>query len=331
MKDPALERRTGEWRAAGLRVAEAVLVRTQHSSPRQPGARLRVNEEGGMAGGVSMGCVENDLREHLLALLRGERGPGMVHYGRAFEESLEVGLSCGGEIDVWLRELPDSVPAAPSGRSVRCMRLDERGGEVFWKDGEALPEGMSGLEERLESLWKGGGSWVGVDAGGVRWFLEEVSPSPRVLIVGASPIAVSLCELASRAGWRVGVIDPRREWARAEQFPDAEAVIHEWPEEGLQAAGAGPEDAVAVLAHDAKLDVPALEGALRAGCRYVGLLGSRGTQAARKAELAADGFGEEELARIRGPIGMKELGGVEPAEIAVGILAELIGARRGRL
>ncbi len=331
MKDPALDRRTAEWRAAGLRVAEAVLVRTQHSSPRQPGARLRVDERGEMAGGVSMGCVENDLREHLLALLAGRRGPGMVHYGRAFEESLEVGLSCGGEIDVWLRELPDPPPAEPPGRSVRCMRLDARGGEFFWKDGQPWPEGMAGLEERLGDLWKGGGSWTGVDAGGVQWFLEGVFPAPRVLVVGASPIAVALCGLASRAGWRVEVVDPRREWARAERFPDADAVIHEWPEEGLQAAGAGPDDAVAVLAHDAKLDVPALAAALRAGCAYVGLLGSRGTQAARKAALAAEGFGEEELARIRGPIGMKELGGVEPAEIAVGILAELIAARRGRL
>lgn len=332
MKDAALERLTAEWRAAGERIAEAVLVRTQHSSPRQPGARLRVNGSGRMAGGVSMGCVENDLREHLLALLRGERGAGMVHYGRAFAESLEVGLSCGGEIDVWLRVLPEKVPSAPEGRSVWCLGLEEDGGEFYWKPGEALPEWMQGLEERLEGLFRGGGSWTGVDAGGTRWFLEGVSPEPRVIVVGASPIAVALCALAARAGWRVAVVDPRREWARAERFPDAESVIHEWPEEGLATAGAGPQDAVTVLAHDEKLDIPALAAALRAGCGYVGLLGSAGTQAQRRKTLVEEmGFGEKDVARIRGPIGMKELGGVEPEEIAVGILAELVKFRRGRL
>lgn len=331
MKDAALERATAEWRAAGQPVAEAVLVRTQHSSPRRPGARLRVDGAGRMAGGVSMGCVENDLREHLLALLAGKRGPGMVHYGRAFAESLEVGLSCGGEIDVWLRVLPEEVPSAPAGRSVWCLELGGAGREFYWKPGEAPPAALPGLEERLEALFRAGGSWTGVDAGGTGWFLEGVAPEPRVVVVGASPIAVALSALAARAGWRVAVVDPRREWARAERFPDAEAVIHEWPEEGLATAGAGPADAVAVLAHDEKLDVPALAAALRAGCGYVGLLGSRGTQEARKAALEADGFGPDELSRIRGPIGMKELGGVEPEEIAVGILAELVKFRRGRL
>lgn len=332
MDTTTLDRETKAWREAGLRVAEALLIRTQHSSPRQPGARLRVDERGRMAGGVSMGCVENDLREHLLALLRGEGEPRTVHYGMAFAESLEVGLSCGGEIDVWLRVLPEPLPSAPPGRSVRCIRLDAAGGESFWRPGDAPPDGLPGLEERLERIGRGGGTWTGEDAEGVRWFLEEVAPRPRLIIVGASPIADSLCALAARTGWRVAVIDPRREYARADRFPDAEAVLHEWPGEGLSAAGASPEDAVAVLAHDAKLDVPALAGALRAGCRYVGLLGSAGTQAERRRQLAEEeGLTPEAAARIRGPIGLKGLGGVEPAEIAVSILAELVMHRRGRL
>ncbi len=332
MDTTTLDRETKAWRDAGMRVAEALLIRTQHSSPRMPGARLRVDERGRMAGGVSMGCVENDLREHLLALMRGEGEPRMVHYGVAFGESLEVGLSCGGEIDVWLRVLPEPLLDAPSGRSVRCVRLDVVGGEFFWREGEAQPGGMSGLEEPLERLWKGGGTWTGVDAGGVRWFLEEVAPRPRLFIVGASPIADSLCALAARTGWRVAVVDPRREYARADRFPDAEAVIHEWPEDGLASAGASAEDAVAVLAHDAKLDIPALVGALRAGCRYVGLLGSAGTQAERRRQLVEEeGMDAAAVARIRGPIGLKGLGGVEPAEIAVSILAELVQYRRRRL
>ena len=332
MDTTTLDRETGVWRNAGARVAEALLIRTQHSSPRGPGARLRVDDRGRMAGGVSMGCVENDLREHLLALLRGEGTARTVHYGMAFAESLEVGLSCGGEIDVWLRVLPDPFPVPPPGRSVRCVGLDPAGGEFFWRDGEPEPGGMRGRLERVEGIWKSGGTWTGQDAGGGRWFLEEVAPRPRLIIVGASPIADSLCALATRTGWRVVVVDPRREHARAERFPDAEAVIHKWPEEGLAAAGASTEDAVAVLAHDAKLDVPALVAALRAGCRYVGLLGSAGTQAERRRHLIEEeGVPADAVERIRGPIGLKELGAVEPAEIAVSILAELIRCRRGRL
>ena len=328
MNTTAIDRQTGIWRREGKRVAEALLIRTQHSSPRMPGARLRVNEDGRMTGCVSMGCVENDLREHLLALLRGEREAGICHYGRAFGESLEVGLSCGGEIDVWLRLLPDPLPVVPPGRSVRCVRLDAAGGEWFWHEGDTAPEGLLAA---LQKIRRGGGTWTGRDAAGKEWFLEEVAPPPRLFIVGASPIAESLCTLATVAGWRVAVIDPRREYARAERFPDAAEVIHRWPEEGLAAAGAAAEDAVAVLAHDAKLDLPALAGALRAECRYIGLLGSPGTQAHRRSQLEEEGFAAEEVARIRGPIGLKSLGGVEPAEIAVSILAELIQFRRGKL
>jgi xanthine dehydrogenase accessory factor len=106
-------------------------------------------------------------------------------------------------------------------------------------------------------------------------------------------------------------------------------VVHRWPEEGLAAAGLDAHSYVAVLAHDAKLDVPALAAALRAGARYVGLLGSRRTQADRREALRAAGFAEAQVAAIHGPIGLKAIGALEPAEIAVSILAELIRERRG--
>ena len=310
---------TEEWAKEGTAWAEAVLVKTQHSSPRRPGARLAVAADGRMAGGVSMGCVENDLREHLLGILRGEGEERMVHYGVAFGESLEVGLSCGGEIDVWLRRGGNEEAEPGAGRRVMVMRLAPGGEAGYWREGEAVRPEWAGLEERIRRAAERGGTWCGEG-----WFVQGILPEPRVVITGASPIAVDLCALAARAGWRVEVVDPRRAFAGAERFPDAARVVHEWPEEGLEAVGIGPDDAVAVLAHDGKLDVPALAAALRAGCGYVGLLGSQGTVEARKAALREEGFGEEALGRIRGPIGLKALGGVEPAEIAVSILAELV-------
>jgi len=323
------------WDAAGLASAEAVLVGAQHSSPRQPGARLVVNEKGEVAGAVSMGCVENDLREHLLRLLRGETGPRLLHYGAAFEAVLEVGLSCGGEIDVWIhRHDPESAAwravreLAPTARAVLLTRLAGDSEQILLRPGEAPP--APEMAEKLEELWKRGGAGK-LRAAGERWFAETLAPDPLLLIVGASPIAGELCAMATRTGFRVAVVDPRRDFARAELFPAADRVVHRWPAEGLPEAGLDAHSYVAVLAHDEKLDVPALETALRADCRYVGLLGSAHTREVRHEALRRAGFAPDAIARIRGPIGLKHLGGIEPAEIAVAILAELIMARRGTL
>lgn len=321
------------WDAAGIASAEAILVGAQHSSPRQPGARLAVNAAGQTAGSVSMGCVENDLREHLLGLLREDGAPRRQHYGAAFEPALEVGLSCGGEIDVWLRR-HDPAGAAwqglcarkPDEHALLLTRLAGASEQVLLRPGESPP--FLEMVGPLAELSKRGGTRQIQAADGI-WFAEALVPEPRLLIVGASPIAVALCDLAARTGFRVAIVDPRRDFARIELFAAAERVVHQWPEEGLAAAGLDADSYVAVLAHDAKLDVPALAAALRARCQYLGLLGSRGTQADRLGQLAAAGFAPQELARIRGPIGLKALGALEPAEIAVAILAELIQVRRG--
>jgi xanthine dehydrogenase accessory factor len=323
------------WDTVGLASAEAVLVGVQHSSPRQPGARLVANEKGEAAGAVSMGCVENDLREHLLGLLRGEVAARMIHYGSSFGPVLEVGLTCGGEIDVWIRRHDprsaawrDLCALAPDARAVLLTRLGEESEQVLLNPGDEPPsaEMAAGLEE----LWVRGGTRR-IAVGEESWFAELIAPEPRLLIVGASPIAAALCELAVRTGFRVWIVDPRRDFARPELFPSAQTVVHRWPEEGLAEAGLDTHSFVAVLAHDAKLDVPALAAALRAGARYIGLLGSAGTQADRRGQLAAAGFAPGEVARIRGPIGLKSIGALEPVEIAVSILAELIMARRGKL
>ena len=321
------------WDAAGLRSAEAILVGVQHSSPRQAGARLAVNEKGERVGAVSMGCVESDLHEHLLQLLHGEGPARMIHYGASFGATLEVGLSCGGEIDVWIRRHDPTCTAWKSlgslktdSRALLLTRLNADSTQLFWVQGDPAPS--KEMEEALEFVWMRGGTQK-IMANEQAWFAEMIAPVPLLLIVGASPIAVALCDLASRTGFRVSIIDPRRDFARETLFPAAERVIHAWPEEGLAEAGMDAHSFVAVLAHDAKLDLPALEAALRTSCRYIGLLGSKGTQAKRHEMLAEAGVSPEKLATIHGPIGIKSMGALEPSEIAVSILAELIMVRRG--
>ena len=329
-----------EWERKGLAWAEAILVKAQHSSPLPPGARLFVNEKGEMHGAISMGCVENDVREHLLQVLKSG-DPRLVHYGAANEFSYEVGLSCGGEIDVLLRvQRSDEIWRALAERSpgqaaILLTRVTTPGAgaqRLCRPDGTALGTlGDAQLDRQAaaaaEPLWKSGGHEC-LKLGDTQVFAEHLDSQPALAMVGASPIAVALCRMAAVAGFRVVVVDPRSVYARADLFPDAAQVIHEWPEEGLKAAGINERWFVAVLAHDPKLDLPALATALRRRCRYVGLLGSKVTQEKRRKQLAEMGFTPQELDAIHGPIGLS-FGAIEPAEIAVSILAEMIGCLRG--
>ena len=147
-------------------------------------------------------------------------------------------------------------------------------------------------------------------------------------MVGATEIARSLVGLAGALGYERIVIDARAAFATAERFPDADRLIVDWPEEAFAAIDLGPNDAVAILSHDPKFDEPAIAEAFRRGARYVGAVGSRKTQVDRRRRLSEAGLTDEQLQALHGPIGL-DLGGREPAETALAILAEIVAARRG--
>lgn len=337
---PGYEAQLIDWAKKGIPWAEAILVKAQHSSPLPPGARLALNARGDMTGAISMGCVESDLREHLQAVLT-EGTPRQLHYGAGNDMVLEVGLSCGGEIDVLLRrQEQDEVWKAlerrdPSKPALLLTSLSalSLGRQMLVFSDETSVGGLDtpGLDDAAKReaaiLWDRGGTLC-VKASEMEVFAENLEPAPRLAVVGASPIAAALCRMAACAGFEVAVVDPRRAYARTDLFPEAKQVVHEWPEEGFSALGVDAGWYVAILAHDEKLDVPALAAALRLNCRYVGLLGSRTTQEKRRARLREMAFSEEQMKRIHGPIGLR-FGALEPAEIAVSILAELIAMRRG--
>lgn len=327
------------WANRGIPWAEAILVKAQHSSPLPPGARLAINAQGNMVGAISMGCVENDLKENLLRVLEtGE--PCLRHYGTPGNALIEVGLTCGGEIDVLLcRQALDEVwktiferdPTEPvlviTGIKPPIMgrqRLVFRSGRAVGSLGNAE---LDAAADQASNVLHDRGGYACFKIGETEIFAELWETPPQLAIIGASPIAMTLCHMATQVGFDVAIVDPRKVYARAELFPDAKRVVHEWPEEGLQALGIDDRWYVAVVAHDEKLDVPALSAALRARCRYIGLLGSRTTQSKRREALRKMGFSEAELQRIHGPIGL-ECGALTPPEIAVSILAELISARR---
>lgn len=159
-------------------------------------------------------------------------------------------------------------------------------------------------------------------------FIHVFNPPLRMILVGAVHIAQPLSRMASVAGYDVSVVDPRESFATPERFPNIN-LVHEWPDDGLKLLDPDRRTAVVTLTHDPKLDDPGLHVAIRSEAFYIGSLGSRKTHASRVERLKADGFSDQEIGRINGPVGLP-LGAVSPSEIAVSILAEITGILHGR-
>jgi xanthine dehydrogenase accessory factor len=183
-----------------------------------------------------------------------------------------------------------------------------------------VPSGDSQLERAAADAARIDRSAV-ADADGRTWFLNVCNPPLDLAIVGAVHIAQILARMAHLTGYGVRVIDPRGAFATPDRFPDVSLSL-EWPDEAFAKQPLGSRSALVALGHDPKLDDPALAAALRTTCFYIGALGSKKTHGARLARLGAHGFGDKELARIHGPIGLA-IGARSPAEIAISILAEM--------
>jgi xanthine dehydrogenase accessory factor len=167
-----------------------------------------------------------------------------------------------------------------------------------------------------------------LEAEGARIFVEVHAPAPRLVVVGAVHITVTLARLAREMGFQVVVCDARSRFATPERFPDVDELILGWPNEVLPRLHLDEASYVVVVTHDAKLDNPALVAALRSPAPYVGALGSKRTHARRTAALREEGVAEADLARIHAPIGL-EIGAASPQEIALAIMAEIVAVRRG--
>jgi xanthine dehydrogenase accessory factor len=161
---------------------------------------------------------------------------------------------------------------------------------------------------------------------GRSWFLAVYNPPLDLVIIGAVHIAQPLARMATLAGYGVRVIDPRASFATPERFPDV-VLSHDWPDEALAKSPLGTRSALVALTHDPKVDDPALTSALRSNCFYIGALGSKKTHAGRLARLRQNGFDDNMLARICGPIGLA-IGARSPAEIAISIMAQMTSCLR---
>ena len=325
------------WRAEGAGFGRATLVAAIGSAPFEVGSMLLAANDGRLAGSVSAGCVEGAAAEAILAARRGGYRE-IVRFGVSNERAAEVGLSCGGEIDVLVEpevpaELLDAaadgrsvalVTPLPSGREAPATRriLMEATGGHRGSLGDPAVDGVA-LGLAAEALRDGAARTVSI--GEEHLYIEVLVPF-RLVIVGAGDIAVYLVRLAHAVGLHTVVIDSRAAFLTPERFPNADELIEGWPDEVADRAGIDAAASVVALAHDPKIDDPALVTALRRGSLYVGALGSRRTHAQRVARLREAGLDDAEIGRIHSPVGL-DLGGHTPADIALGILAEIVAAR----
>jgi xanthine dehydrogenase accessory factor len=225
------------------------------------------------------------------------------------------------------RETLERLNAARRDREAAILVTDTANGQsrlVIEKDGyEADP-----LREELASHFRSGASGSVTTAQGANYFLTVQLPPPRLVVIGAVHISQALAPMARIAGFDITIIDPRTAFATTERFPDV-PLLAEWPDTALPKVNLDPFTALAALTHDPKIDDEPIAAALRAGCFYVGALGSRKTHGKRLERLRGLGLDDVTLARIHAPIGLS-IGAQSPAEIAVAVLAQVIGALRSR-
>ena len=328
------------WRAQDQPIALATVIQTWGSSPRRAGAKMALTPDGKITGSVSGGCVEGAVFEAGVEVLKSDR-PQLLHFGVADETAWEVGLACGGSIDILVKPLDTELFNA-----LRSVLVEEQlavvvtvvrgpdeimGREILVReDGKIAGTLSDELDEQVldvarETLTQGESRRVTLNED-VEVFMEVVLPPPTLIAVGGVHITIALVALAKTLGYRTVVVDPRNAFGNETRFPDVDQLIQSWPQEAFQQIPLNRSTAIAMLTHDPKLDDPALQIALPSPAFYVGALGSKTTQAKRRQRLLEEGLTEDQLNRLRGPIGL-EIGAGTPEEIAMSIMAEIVAER----
>jgi xanthine dehydrogenase accessory factor len=253
-----------KWQTENRRIAFATVIRTSKHAPRTLGSTLAITEEGSFVGSVSGGCVESTVIQTALEVL-ADRSPKMLAFGDDLNSQWEVGLSCGGSIEVLVYEFTLSASAVQPGD----VFLVECDGQTY-----TIP------------------------------LLDSKSPM-KLICIGGVHIASELVKLAKSLGYRTTVIDPRSTFLTSERFPQADQLIAQWPQKAFEHLRVDCDTAICALSHDPKIDLPALEMALQTKAFYLGSLGRSTTQAKRYCDLRAKGVGHDSISRIYGPIGLK--------------------------
>jgi xanthine dehydrogenase accessory factor len=303
-------KKADEWLRGGHRAVMGTVVRTWGSAPRPVGSLVVIRDDGLVVGSVSGGCIEDDLVERVRSVAGALALPQRVRYGVTAEEAFKFGLPCGGTIELILEplgaeaQIDELLARVASGRHT-VRTLDLRSGRVILADGDGT-DVLDCDDARL------------VTAFGPRW---------RLLVIGAGQLTHYVAQMALALDYAVTICDPREEYADGWLVPGTQ-LLRTMPDDTVIEFRPDRHTAIVALTHDPKLDDLALIEALKSDAYYVGAIGSQKNQAKRKERLIEFGVSDEQLARLHGPVGLKN-GARTPPEIAVSILAEMTAVKYG--
>ncbi|AOY91816.1 hypothetical protein BKK79_08385 [Cupriavidus sp. USMAA2-4] len=303
------------WMAEGHRALLVTVVRTWGSSPRPEGAMLAVRDDGLVVGSVSGGCIEDDIidrvrREGIPA--SDHARPEAVKYGISAEEAHRFGLPCGGTIELVCEPL---APARADASALPALLHAVENGRLVARSLD-MASGDAALGPALAT------DGLAFDG---KTLLTIHGPRYRMLVIGAGQLSKYLCQIAVGLGFQVTVCDPREEYTETWDIPGI-TMVRTMPDDTVTEMQLDERCAVIALTHDPKLDDLALMEALRTPAFYVGALGSRRNNQARRERLKEFDLSELQLARLHGPVGIY-IGSRTPPEIAISILAEVVAAK----
>ena len=314
--DVTVLRALRDWRAAGRQALLVTVVRTWGSSPRPVGSIMALCENGAVVGSVSGGCIEDDLiaryaRQGAADALPHSGAPGFAKYGITADEAHRFGLPCGGTLELLFEFDPDPASLAELVRALDSGRLMRR--QVRLGDGQVtLTPADAPAELRLDDTQ----------------LTNTFGPEYRMLIIGAGQMSEYLATMAQFCGFAVTVCDPREEYRGGWSVPGVQLAT-DMPDDVVTAFKPDKRSCVIALTHDPKLDDLALLEALGSEAFYIGALGSRRNNTARRQRLI-EHFDQTEasLAKLRGPVGIF-IGSKTPPEIAVSVMAEVLAVKNG--
>jgi len=299
-----------DWLNAGHRVVLATIVKTWGSAPRPVGAVTAIRDDGMVEGSVSGGCIEDDMIARVRNRDLVQDTPATTRYGVSAEQAQRFGLPCGGTIELVLEPLRaesglDELLARIERHELVKRRLDMKTGAVEISAGKWSDQ-LAFDEDALVSVH------------GPHW---------RLLLIGAAQLSKYLAQMGHALGYHVTVCDPREEYADAWDVPNVE-VKRDMPDDLVIAMNLDAHSAVVALTHDPKLDDLALLEALKSPAFYIGAIGSKKNNEARRRRLAEFDLSQREIDRLHGPVGL-QIGSKTPPEIAVAILAEMTAVKNG--
>jgi xanthine dehydrogenase accessory factor len=303
-------RQAEAWRKSGRKVALGTIVKTWGSAPRPVGAMVAIRDDGQVVGSVSGGCVEDDLVDKTRNKLLGKTKPEVVTYGVTNEEATRWGLPCGGTLQLVMEPLSEDSRIAEL--------LAQISSHILVKRRLDMASGRATLEP---------GRWQDVLEFDGKLLSTVHGPRWRLVLIGAGQLTRYLAEMARLLDYHVVVIDPREEYANGWDLPQV-TLDRGMPDDIVREMNLDGHSAVVALTHDPKLDDLALMEALKSAAFYVGAIGSKKNNDARRVRLKEFDLSAEEIARLRGPVGLY-IGSKTPPEIAVAILAEMTAVRHG--